>query len=522
MLWATAVFLQPASVRAERILRLADLWPLAVILPLFAACWLPFYNNWRWAYTGDSYGIFGSGWWLGAKGLQQSLLSVHGIDNFYTYLWEVSYNWPMYFWGPTLFWHRVGQLIMACLALSAIYAFFCATLGRLWATAIVLATATNYVWIWISYISYLRTDSFVFYYLTLIWGLLLWRSPRNLVVWMLCGLTGGLSLFYTPVTWGAVGAVALVCGLKALAQKSIAGPIVYAVSFLLVATPILTELPWMVEMLRLQSIASDAGSAWPDPSYLWGTFRAIVWSPVDSPIYILGVHGAFHRWPLGHLYVIGCVVALLAALPDVRRRLRVPGIASVLLALYLWDALLFSLTNKGYGSPSHKRFYNLIPLQVLFALLPFYVAYTWSSARPRLRALVVVLLVGSIATSSALGLHRIIDPRPHQYGYNIFDGLIELHQRFAERDVVLFTDRNAETLAPGGSFDEVYGVAQRLTLQPAADQHTLDHACQARALFCYEVGAVEAQAAPLLEHDPRWQRFPLLNGKEIRCYDCTG
>lgn len=522
LLWLTAVLLQPSAPRPARLLRLADFWPMAIILPLFAACWLPFHNNWRWAYTGDSYGIFGSGWWFGSKGPQQSLLSVHGIDNFYTYLWECSYNWPMYCFGPTLYWHRVGQLVMACLALTAIYAFYCATLGRLWAVFIVLATATNYVWIWISYISYLRTDSFVFYYLTLIWGLLLWRTPRNLPVWALCGLTGGLSLFYTPVTWGAVGAVALVCGLRALAHRGITGPVIYAVSFLLAATPMLTELPWMMQMLRMQSVPEGAPVAPPDFGYLWGTFSAIVLSPLQSTIYILGVNGAFHRWPLGHLYVFGCVLALVGAVPGLGRRLRIPLVASVLLALYLWDAALFSVTNKGYGAPSHKRFYNLIPLQILFALLPFYVAYAWCATRPRLRAVVAMLVIVSIATSSALGMLLIIEPRPNQYGYNVFDGVIELRQRFADRDKVLFTDRHAQDLAPGGTFDEVYGVRHRLTLTAEADQHLLNETCDRRALFCYEINAVESKAAPLVDQDARWQRVRMLNARELRCYDCTG
>jgi hypothetical protein len=522
ILWLMAVWLQPARSRAARILRLVDFGPLAVMLPLFVACWLPFHDNWRWAYTGDSFGIFGSGWTLGTRGLQQSLLSVHGIDNFYTYLWECSYNWPMALFGPTLFWHRVGQLIMACLALTAIYAFFCATLGRWWAVAIVSATATNYVWIWISYISYLRTDSFVFYYTTLLCGLLLWRTPRHLLLWACCGVIGGLALFYTPVTWGAVAAVAVVCGLKALRRQAVAGPLVYAISFLLVTIPILLELPWMAEMLRTQSLAPDAPSPWHNPRYVWETLKTIVISPLDSPIYILGVSGAFYRPPLGHLYAAGCVLALVGALPRLGRWLRIPPVAPLLLALYLCDAVLFSLTNKGYGSPSHKRFYNLIPLQIVFALLPFYVAHAWVGTRTRLRALIVVLCAGSIVTSSALGIRLIIAPRPHQYGYNVFDGVIELHQRFPDRHVVLFTDRHAEALAPGGPFDAVYGVAQRLKLKPDVDRQTLDETCRAGALFCYEIKTVESTGAPLIAQDARWQPFPLLNGKELRCYDCSG
>lgn len=525
LLWLSAVFLQQPPERLPPVLRVRDLWPLGVLFPVFAACWLPFYDNWRWAYTGDSFGIFASGYWFGLKGPQQSLLSVHGIDNYYTYLWEVSYNWPMYLFGPTLFWHRVGQLIMACLALTAIYAYFSVVLGRLWATAIVVATATDYVWLWISYISYLRTDSFVFYYLTLLWGLLLWRNPRHLGLWAVCGLTGGLALFYTPVTWGAVLAVAVVCGVRAVLRGAFAGPLIYLFSFLLTATPILTELPWMIGMLRSQSVPQGVGPGMvlTEPGYFWRIFRTILLSAFDSPIHILGVNGGFLRWPLGHLYFVGVALAALAAVPPVRRRLRLPAVAPVLLLLFVWDAVLFTLTNKGYGVPSHKRFYNLIPLQVFFALLPFYAVYVWGASSRWLRGLSMTLLTASIVVSAVIGLRVIADPPPIMYGYNIFDGLIEIHQRFGDRDLVLLSRRQAEPdLCRDCLFDKIYGIAQRLSVIAEADRQTLDDACRRRALFCFEHTVDQDQARQLLKDDGRWTPFPLLNGTEIKCYDCTG
>jgi len=342
-------------------------------------------------------------------------------------------------------------------------------------------------------------------------------------VWALCGLTGGLSLFYTPVTWGAVAAVAIVFGLRAVVRRSFGGPVVYAISFLLAASPILTDLPWMVGMLRTQSFApgADPRSPWPEPSYVWLMARTILLSAYDSPIYILGVNGAFLRWPLGHLYFVGGALAALGSVSSLRRRLRLPPAAPLLLILFLWDVLLFSLTNKGYPTPSHKRFYNLIPLQIFFALLPLYVAHAWCAKRPRLGAFVIVLLAGSIATSAALGLRLIRNPRPIMYGQNIFDGLIEMHQRFPDRDVVLFTTRQDESLYRGRSMDEVYGMAERLSLAAEANEQTLEETCWSGALFCYDLAPVQDQAEPLLKQDGRWLPFPLLNTDEIRCYDCT-
>ncbi len=65
--WSGAV-LARARPAGERLpWRRADFLPLAVLLPLFALCWLPFYDNWRWAFTGDSFGIYTTGYWFGKE-----------------------------------------------------------------------------------------------------------------------------------------------------------------------------------------------------------------------------------------------------------------------------------------------------------------------------------------------------------------------------------------------------------------------------------------------------------------------
>lgn len=522
VLWAAAVCLWPPQKDTAWPWRAGDFLPLLIFLPIFAAVWLPFYDDWRWAFTGDSFGIFTVGYWFGKDGPPDSLLSVHGIDNFYTRLWELGYNWLMWVVEPTLFWHRVGQLLMACLGLSSIFAFYCLVLGRWWALAIVLATATNYLFVWISFISYQRTDSFVFYYLTLIAGLLLWRTPERLGVWLLAGLTGGLSTLFTPVVWGAVGWVALIFGSIALLRRRFAGVAVYAVSFLLTSMPIWLELPWMIEMLQKQAIAQDAQSAvvLPSVAYLWGVFRTIVWSGFDSPIHQLGAAGAFLRFPLGHLYVGGLALAAVACVPWLRRRLRLPATAPVLLLLLLADAALFAVTNKGYGLPSHKRFYNLIPLQVFFAVLPLYTANVWLRAYDRLR-LIPLLTTAAIACAAYIGLDLIRHPAPHIYGHNTFDGLIEIRQRLPDFDVVLFSRRPiGQDLAPGSLFDQAYGISQRLTLTSTLTREELPDLCQRHVLLCHETISVADDMAALMAGQQHWQEVKLLNSFEVRCHRC--
>lgn len=522
--WVGAVL--ASSPRATEPLpwRRADFAPLVLLLLVFAACWLPFYDNWRWAFTGDGFGIYSVGYWFGKDGPIDSILSVRGIDNFYTRLWEVSYNWLMYVAEPTLWWHRVGQLLMALLALAAIHMFYTLVVGRWWAAAIVLATATNYVFVWISYISYQRTDSFVFYHLTLAGAVLLWRMPERLGGWLLCGLAGGLSLSFTPVVWGAVAWVGLIFGSIALLRGRIAALVVYAVSFALAATPILLEIPWLLEMLQTQSVARAAGDqqVLPSAAYLWSIFAAIVMAPWDSHIYELGAAGAFLRFPLGHLYLAGLVVAAAAILPGVRRTARIPAAAPLLLGLLLSDALLFALTNKGYGLPSHKRFYNLVPLQIFFAILPLYVLAQWTAARDRLRV-VPIVAAASIACAAWIGLTLIQNPRPHTYGHNVFDGLIEMRQRYPERRIVLLTTRPlGEDLAPDGLLNLTYGIGgEHLRLAAKLDTRGLGTLCSDQVLFCHEVQHVGETANALLAADTRWRPVEVLNSFEIRCARCV-
>src|SRR6266404_2666 len=79
----------------------ADVVPIAVLLVVFMAAWLPFYDNWRWAFTGDSFSVFGAGHWTVLRGLRQNILSVHGMEDSFTYLWELTYDLPMFIFGPT-------------------------------------------------------------------------------------------------------------------------------------------------------------------------------------------------------------------------------------------------------------------------------------------------------------------------------------------------------------------------------------------------------------------------------------
>ena len=136
LLWVIEVrYLAGGSLPVPRV-AWEDAWPIGALLLLLAAAWLPFFDNWRWAYTGDSVAWFGVGASPAVHGISQNILSLRGVDNNFTYLHGLAFNGLLFVFGPTLFWHRVGKLFISCLSLGAIYTFFLLTLGRWWAAAV--------------------------------------------------------------------------------------------------------------------------------------------------------------------------------------------------------------------------------------------------------------------------------------------------------------------------------------------------------------------------------------------------
>lgn len=495
-----------------------DVLTFVAMMAVFVALWLPFYDNWRWAYTGDSLALYTFGAGVARSGPMINILSVRGVDNNFTYLFSVAYGWLFFIFGISLFWHRVTQLLFALASLAAIYAYFNMMLGRVWACAIICATVTNYIWLWFSYVSYGKIDSWIFYFGSLILATLIWRRPDRLALWMLCGLLGGVGLFFTPTAWSAVMAVGVILGVLALVTRRLPAAIVYGITFLLVGTPLLFQLGGLFQMAAKQT---RSVYTW---EYLSRIFLTILKLPYASPDYTLGVYGAFLRWPLGDLYVVGLALAALALLPPLRRWLRLPAVAAILLLLLLWDAVLLTLTNGGYGNPSTKRSYNLIPLQIFFALLPFYFVHAWIERWAWLRRGLMALLGVTLVVYAGANLLLITHPAPGEYGNNVYDGLIELRQRRADRRVLFLTSNkvHAENLAPEEFFQQAYGVRDQLTIDDQFIEETLVWACAEHLLICYEPNRDRLLFHPLMTRfGEALKAVPLLNSRELTCFDCV-
>ena len=521
-LWLTALAVWAVSVwtvRARRDRwRIAHPWALATAVLLFCAAWLPFYGNWRWSFTADSLGWFEIPYGATVFGIPVNVLNVHGVDDNFTYLHSIASNSLMLLIEPTLFWHRVGKMLVSAVGLTAIYLFFTVTISHCWGLAIAAMVATNYVWLWFSYVSLGHVDSFIFAFLTLTLAALIWRRPGNPVLWMACGMVGGLAAFFTPTAWSEIGVVGIALTIAALRARRLDLLAIYALSLLLAAAPFLLQWPAVAAMIE------RTGGPSGELSYTLRIFGELLELPVTSFIYDLGVHEGFLRLPLSWMYVAGVVVAAIGVHPRWRRDLGIPGVAPLLLGLLVFDAALLALNNNLYANPSTKRAYHLIPYQVFLSLLPLIVLQQrgrrlgWSAWTVWLPT--VLLLCVSAATNA----HMVIFPPPAMYGSTALDGLIELRQKFPDRLVVLFTSRGSEMVysvrSPDSAVAREYHLADTVVVESRFDAAALASARAASAVICYEpefdrdafaemVAPIAALLAPL----------PLRNTWDLYCYE---
>ncbi len=486
---------------------------LLAFLALFAACWLPFYADWRWAYTGDSLTWYWVAEDSARHGLHRSLLSVVGVDHHFTYLHSLASNVLQFVGEPSLLAHRLGKLAVTCASLAAIYAFFRLVLERSWAATLLFCVACNYVFLWFSYVSYGHIDSFLFYYGVLALAVLGLRDGADWRIWFGAGLVGGFAAYFTQTSWSGVlaGGAALV--VAAVRQQR------WSRLLVAVATAVLVVLPLL---LQWEAFWSDIIGKQARPvlslEYVGRIAREIVVYPFRSRTVGLGVAGPILQPPLGVSYAIGLMIAVVTVVPAARRRLGVPPAVPWLLGLFVFEVVLLALTNNAYLTASTKRLYSLIPLYVLFAVLPLGLAARLLSAHsPRapliLAPLVLLYGVGNLAVMA--------DPLPQQYGFNAMDGLVEVAQRFGDDGVTVFTTKRDLEAHRGGLLDRMYGLDGVVRVRADWDEGSLSRACGSSRVVCFDEsmervepwGSVDEAAARLRE-------LFLLNSYELRCFAC--
>ncbi len=515
--WALGISMGEAPARS-RGARTKHLWTFLVFGCAFAAVWLPFYDNWRWAQAGDTFPWF----WVPAaaarQGLSKSFLSVHGVNDLFTYTQVIADNFLMFVFGPTLFWHRAGNLVMSLCSLLAIYTFFSLSLASPWPLAIVAATAATFHWQIFSRISFNHIDSFIYAYTALTAFTLILRDPARQSRWLALGIVAGLSLFFTQTAWAEVAACGLVLGVWALVNRRFVPLAICGVSFLIAGLPVLIQFRGLLHSATVQSRMI---LEW---NYLAKIFRAILWLPVGRDLRAVEWNGAFAAWPCGYLYLAGLVIAAACIVPPVRRRLRLPLAVVGLLLLFFAEVGLMTLTNNANANPSPKRTYHLIPLQVFFGLLPFYTLAQAARASALAYRAVTAVAFGAVAAYAFASATLFVHPEQFGFGGNIFDGIVQMHQRFPDRKVLVFTPQvnvKDDVDDPHTLLNEGYHVAENVAVTPTIDAGLVSAACAARTILCYHGKPENRAQFESAAAEQRLRKVEVYAVSELLCAECV-
>jgi hypothetical protein len=453
---------------------------------LYVAAFLPFATDWRWAMTGDSLGWAFGGLSIAAHGPDRSLLSGNGVAQF-GYLQMTLHNAFMLLVAPTLFWHRAGQIVVGLLAVVAVYTVGARLVSPLFGALVAACSSSISVMIVHTYCSYPLVDGIACGQAILAVGLWVRRDPESRRAWLALGFLSGFMLFLTPTAWFMALCVWTWLGLQAVARRWSRANLTIAV-----AVALISGLPMLLQWSQGhggQLFSLVEKPAWTVEKAL-RLFREAASIPFASSVEVAGAFGPQlppgFRW----LFPLGMVIT-----PLFGRRF--PG-SRLLACFYLVHVVILSFAQGPYAEVSVKRALVLIPMATYFVFLPFH---------RYLRSLPPVLLL--IAIWAAFGIYDVTARmRPGRTGYNLFDGIVEAHQRFRDVPVCVVMPRDPRSagFARGSQLDRLYGLWPHV-------QHVrevTDAACG--RLLCY---SPQADSIDLALHG--YTEVPWLGSVELRC-----
>lgn len=455
---------------------------------LYVAALAPFASDWRWVMAGDnlSWPMFGIV--IREEGLRQSLLTGNGPDNFAALPAHLQ-NVFMLLVEPTIFWHRLGKILIALGALAAIYTVFARLVRPSFGLLVAACASTCSVWIVYSYSSGMFINGLAMCFAILAVGLWVRRDLASRRAWLTFGWMAGLMLFMPPTGWVMTAFLWLWLGLASVIERhGVVNPLLAGVAAIIAGTP-----------MMLQWSGGEGGQVFtlvqnPD----WSVEKVVrflqqaVYFPFASALEDSGAFGPQLPWGFRWLFVPGLVLA-----PLLGRRF--PGARFVFL---LWALHVASLAfaQGPYAAVSVKRALVLIPFATYFAFILFH---------RFLERLPVVLLV--IAVWASFGIYDVAARvKPGRTGYTLLDGAVEAHQRFAPATVCVYLpgDGRAQALLPNSMLDRLYGLHPRLKVVADAG----DPACGEVLCYCSQAQCQRLDLAAL-GYTPQ----PMYNTVELAC-----
>jgi len=469
---------------------------------LYVAILVPFATNWRWVMSGDNLGWPFGGLWIAQHGPSRSVLSANGADNF-GYLQMTLHDIFMIVISPTIFWHRVGKIMIGLAAFAAIFTVFARLVSKPFGLLVAAGAASCSVWIVYTYASVPFMDGIASGYALLAIGLWVRRDPWSRRAWLTLGLLSGFMLFLTPNGWFLALCVWGWLGPQVLFRRWPIGHVALAVvTALIVGTPMLIQ--W-AHGGGGQLFSLVENPAW-TLEKVFRFLREAAFIPFSSSVDNSGAFGPQLPWGFRWLFVIGILLTPLFAR-------RFPA-ARFVLCLFIVNVVILAFAQGPYAGVSVKRALILIPMATYFVFLPFH---------HFLRSYLIVLPI--IAVWAAFGAYDIVAHiKPGRTGYTLLDGVVEAHQRFSDVEtvcVLLRKDGRAPAFAPGSELDRLYHLTPRL--RQVTD--VADPAC--RDVLCYCPQAIDPNDTAATEEDRQSRRLdltalgytevPLLNSVELRC-----
>jgi hypothetical protein len=457
---------------------------------LYVAALLPFCTNWRWVMAGDNLSWPSGGLYISEHGLTRNPLSANGADNF-GYLQMLLHDAFMFVFSPTIFWHRVGKVMIGLCAVAGIFSYFARLVAPAFGLLVAATAATCSVWIVYTYSSVPFLDGLASGYASLAIALWVRRDPDSMRAWLTLGWLSGFMLFLTPNGW-----FLLMCAWAALLPllwrrpARVAHATVAAVTGLIVGCPMLIQWAHGGGGQLFSLVEKPAWTA----QKVWAFLVQAATIPYSSAIQGAGAFGP--QLPMGFrwLFIPGVLLTPLFAR-------YFPG-ARAVLALYLINVLVLAFGQGPYSDVSVKRALVLIPLATYFVFVPL---------QRFLRSYLVVLPL--IAVWASFGVYDVVNRmQPGRTGYTFLDGIVEAHQRFDDGPVCIYLSRNYwdEAWPPGQPLDRLYGLSPRLV--QVNDAH--DPRCQ--KTLCY-VPTLGEQDQLLDLKALGYEEVHMLNTVELRC-----
>jgi len=113
---------------------------------------------------------------------------------------------------------------------------------------------------------------------------------------------------------------------------------------------------------------------------------------------------------------------------------------------------------------------------------------------------------------------------PDRFDGNLYDGLIQLRQRFPDRKVLVFSPQpwvGEEVRNPESVINNVYHVSDTTLVTQTIDESTVAETCSAGTMLCYYARPENKEDLDRATAGHQLRRVGLFQEAELQCFDCS-